>query len=405
MEATYRTVRRLSNKRAIVALKGIVAIPPRNNRPTGDRHERRAVTTDLRNGRALIDFGNRPERLTSVQVEVGLRDVFVRHVTVTFGNGDLKRFDVGQWVDEGRRTPRLTFQDGPRRVREVAIVTRPSRSADIARFVLHTTRLNDSYRSDDRRDRDNANNSDDRFGPVPALDRGGAPRNHILLGTLDVVLGKPSLELNVNRSIGPIVSLALRAGGRDVGVGTIVTTYANGDTDRIQVLRQLRRNNVSPRIRLKRTGKIRRIRVKATALTTQNTRLRVYAMLAQPDRQRDRDVRPAAGQWINLAYTRPPRFKSKTDVITVGRTKGRLEAFRIRVEKHDVRFKGIRVVFGNGSEQEFPFYDKVNDGVTTSRFVLAPSGRGRFVQRIIMRYNTTANFKGTALVVLEGFKR
>ena len=405
VEATYRTLRQRSSKRAIVSLKGVISKPPRNVDPDGSS---RAVTADLRDGRATIGLANGARRLSSVQVEVGLRNVFVRHITVAFGNGDLKRFDLNRWIDEGRRSPRLTFKGGPRRVRQVTIGTRPSQSRDIARFVLHTTRSDDASPSNERSvrtDRAKDIDSENRFGPVPPLDRGGAPRNHILLGTLNVVLGKPSLELAVNRNIGPIVSLALRAGDRDVGVGAISAVFAKGGSDRIQVLRQLGRNNVSPRIKLKRSGKLRSIKIKASALTTQPTRLLVYAMLDQSFGQRDRGARTDPGQWVNLAFTRPPRFNPKTEVINVGRSKGRLEAFRLRVEKHDVRFKGIQIVFGNGSEQEFPFYDKVNDGVTTSRFVLSRKGRGRYVQKIIVRYNTTANFKGRALVAFEGFKR
>lgn len=409
IETTYRTLRRQSSRRAIVMLKGTLAERPRDVGDAVRNGPRRyAVTADLREGRATIDLPNSSRPLNAIQVGIGLRDVFIRHITVRFRNGDLKRFDLNRWVDEGRRAPRLTFQNGPRRVRQVTIGTRPSQSRDIARFVLHTTPVDQSYRENDRvsrDDRDDARESRGRFGPIPPLDRSGAPRNHILLGTLNVVLGKPTLELAVNRSIGSIMSLALRAGGRDVGVGSITAIYRNDESDRIQVLRQLRRNSVSPTIKLKRAGKLRRIRIKATALTTETARLRVYAMLDQPARQRDRDIRPGPDKWINLAFTRPPRFRPKTDVITVGRSKGRLEAFRIRVEKHDVRFKGIRVVFGNGSEQEFPFYDKVNDGLTTSRFVLTRNGRGRFVERIIVRYNTTANFKGSALVAFEGLRR
>ena len=402
--ATYRTVRRESNKRAIVSLLGIT--PPRSASSPGQYSN--AVTIDLREGRAILRPSQASQPLRSLQIEVGRRDVFIRHITVTFANGDVKRFDLNRWVDEGQKTPRLTFNAPARRVRQVAITTRPSQSRDIARFILHTQRLerpdrdNDRFASSDQR-APLGNGS--RFGAALPLDRGGAPRNHILLGTVQVVLGKPSLELSVNRGLGPITSLALRAGRRTIGIGKITAVYSNGRTDEIQVLRQLARNSVSPKISLRRSGKLRSIRIKATALTTQASSLRVYAMLDQDDRQRAPDTRRAKGEWIELGFARPPRFRTKTDVIAVGRSKGRLEAFRLVVEKHDVRFQGLRVVYGNGSEQEFPFYSKVNDGVTTNRFVLAREGRGRYVQKIIVRYNTTTNFKGRALVKFQGYRR
>ena len=90
--------------------------------------------------------------------------------------------------------------------------------------------------------------------------------------------------------------------------------------------------------------------------------------------------------------------------IDVGRSHGRLKAFRMSIEKHDVRFRGIRVIFGNGSEQVIPFYAKVNDGVTTTPFALENKGRGRFVERIFVTYNTSPNFKGTGLVQFWGLK-
>ena len=402
--ATYRTLRRESKKRAIVSLRGITQTS-NTYRPSQYSN---AVTIDLREGRAAIRPSQESQPLRFLQIEVGRRDVFIRHITVTFANGDVKRFDLNRWVDEGKRTPRLRFDAPARRVRQVAIATRPSQSRDIARFTLHTQRLERPDRDTDRfasNDRRAPLGDGSRFGTVLPLDRGGAPRNHILLGTVQVVLGKPSIELSVNRGLGPITSLALRAGRRTVGIGKITAVNSNGKTDEIQVLRQLARNSVSPKISLQRSGKLRSIRIKATALTTQTSSLRVYAMLDQDNRQRALEIRRAKGEWIELGFARPPRFRTKTDVIAVGRSKGRLEAFRLVVEKHDVRFQGLRVVYGNGSEQEFPFYSKVNDGVTTNRFVLAREGRGRYVQKIIVRYNTTTNFKGRALVKFQGYRR
>ena len=386
VDVTYRTLRRSSNRRAVVSLLGqsVVVRDP-------DYERIASINADLRNDSFVIDVPRRGSRFEAIKIGALHRDVFLRRIVIAHRNGDLQTVRIDDWLDEGRTTPRIEIAKPRRSVRSVTIVTRSGRTRDVVKFDLFAKRTPGSD-ADDR-----------RFGPRPRVDRSGEPIGYDRLGRIRVLFAGAVGRLEVGRGAGRMNSLALRAEGNDVFIRSVRVTYGNGQRDQITVERPLREDRVSPTILLDGARFVRFIEFEAqTKRGPGRTRLRVYGAL--DDRRRPGSKPDRKPKWVNLGARRPRRFRSERHVIEIGRDAGRFKAIRLSIEKHDVRFKGMRVIFGNGSEQDIPFYAKVDDGVTTNPFSLESKGRGRFIQRIIVQYNTTANFKGSALVQFWGLR-
>lgn len=385
VDVTYRSLRRSTGRRAIVELSGqklIVRDP--------DFERLASVTGDLRDEQINIDIKPDSGRFDAIKLAVGRRDVYVRRIVIAYRNGDVQTLRINDWIDEGRPTKAIELTRSGRRLRSVTVVTRPSRSRDIARFDIL------GKRSERRSPAD-----DGRFGPQPRVDRGGEPIGFDRVGTMRIPLAGGSRQVDVGRSAGRVRRLAIRATRNEVFIRRIIVTYGNGQRDPIVVQKTLRDGYVSPVIRLDGARFVREVDVEAQSRPGRRPgRLVVY--ISNDDRKLRKE--PAKPEWVSLGVRRPRRFKSETHVIEVGRDVGRLKAFRMTIEKHDVRFRGLRVVFGNGSEQVIPFYAKIDDGVTTNPFALESNGRGRFVARIFVTYNTSPNFKGNGLVQFWGLR-
>lgn len=383
VDVTYRTLRRSSGRRAIVALLGQKIF-----RRDPDFERLASVNGDLRDGRVVINIKRGSGRFDAIKLGIGRRDVFVRRIVIGYRNGDVQTLRINDWIDEGRISNVIELTGPGRRIRDITIVTRPSASRDIARFDIYAKRGRGA-------------GDTGRFGPQPRVDRSGQPIGYDRVDGTRIPFSGDSRRINVGRSFGRVRSLALRADRNEVYIRRIVVEYGNGQRDQIVVERTLRAGFVSPAILLDGARFVRHVELEAQSRPgRKRARLALYAATRDPG-YKPRSSKP---EWVSLGIRRPRRFSAETHSIPVGRSHGRLTAFRMSVEKHDVRFRGIRVIFGNGSEQVIPFYAKVNDGVTTNPFSLEGGGRGRFVERIVVKYNTSPNFKGTGLVQFWGLK-
>ena len=387
VDVTYRTLRRSSNRRAIVSLLGQSAIVR-----DPDYERVASINADLRNDSFVIDLPARGSRFEAIKIGALHRDIFVRRIVIAHRNGDLQTVRINNWLDEGRRTPPIEIAKPRRSVRSVTIVTRSGRTRDVVKLDLFAKRT-PGRDADDR-----------RFGPRPKVNRKGEPIGFERFGDVLVRPDGTGGRVGIGRDAGRLNTLALTASGKDVYIRAIRITYGNGKRDEITVERSLREGRVSPVVFLDGARFVRFVEFDAQSRPGPGRALlRVFARLE--DRGRRPDYKPDRNpQWVSLGSRRPRRFRSERHVIEVGRDAGRLKAIRLSIERHDVRFKGMRVIFGNGSEQVIPFYGKVDDGVTTTPFSLESNGRGRFVDRIVVNYNTTANFKGSALVQFWGLR-
>ncbi len=107
---------------------------------------------------------------------------------------------------------------------------------------------------------------------------------------------------------------------------------------------------------------------------------------------------PRPGAWDTIG-SRTVGFAVDRDSIS-GRGEGRFRAVRLCVARTGVTFRDVTVVFGNGERQDLPVRRFVTAGSCTQPFNL--SGDARMIREVSMVYNARPNFRGQAVVTLQG---
>jgi len=95
------------------------------------------------------------------------------------------------------------------------------------------------------------------------------------------------------------------------------------------------------------------------------------------------------GAWVNLGCGKAA-FSRDTDVISIGRQKGRFSALKVQASRNKVKFYEMTVTFGNGRTQSLMRGAKVSKNATSP--VLDLDGRWRFIANVKMRYKSVASF-------------
>jgi hypothetical protein len=106
------------------------------------------------------------------------------------------------------------------------------------------------------------------------------------------------------------------------------------------------------------------------------------------------------GRWVELGCKEVSFLGVDRDVIRVGRREGRFKAIRVEARGNDVEMLDLRVVYANGAPDDIPVRSLIRQGTRTRPLDLR--GRQRAIQRIEMVYAKRLNFRGRAVVCVEG---
>jgi hypothetical protein len=105
------------------------------------------------------------------------------------------------------------------------------------------------------------------------------------------------------------------------------------------------------------------------------------------------------GGWVQLGC-QPVNFSIDRDVLRVGKHDGRYRAIRLRAMENNVYMMDLKVVYGNGNPDDIPVRSEIRAGGTSGRLDLR--GHDRRIDRVEMVYRTQPNFRGRAVVCVEG---
>jgi hypothetical protein len=108
------------------------------------------------------------------------------------------------------------------------------------------------------------------------------------------------------------------------------------------------------------------------------------------------------GDWVELGCERVSLFQRDRDSIRVGRREGRFRAIRLHVRGADVEILDLRVIYANGAPDDIRVRHVLRQGDRTRPLDLR--GFGRSIDRVEMIYRTIPNFKGIAVVCVEGLQ-
>jgi len=117
--------------------------------------------------------------------------------------------------------------------------------------------------------------------------------------------------------------------------------------------------------------------------------------LAAPAAHAQRD-----GRWVELGCKEVSFLGVDRDTIRVGRSEGRFKAIRLEARGNDVEMLDLKVVYANGEPDDIPVRSLIRQGTRTRPLDLR--GRERAIRQIDMVYAKRLNFRGRAVVCVEG---
>ncbi|MDX2157036.1 MAG: hypothetical protein SFW09_11065 [Hyphomicrobiaceae bacterium] len=105
------------------------------------------------------------------------------------------------------------------------------------------------------------------------------------------------------------------------------------------------------------------------------------------------------GRW-ELLGTQKVGFAVDRDVVRVGRQDGRFRAIKLRVRDNDLELRDLKVVYGNGTTEDFVVRRSIRRGGETRTIDLG--GSTRFVREVQLTYRSRPSFRGQASVEVWG---
>lgn len=319
----------------------------------------------FRTDRDVINVADGSQRFSQLRIEAEDNDVFLTSVGLVYQNGFREEFRVGQVLKPGENALPVEL-GGPRSyLKQIELVYRARPDFRGRAVVKVYGELQERWR--DRR---------------PAAVE--PPKEYEWLGTLDLTSDDRRADFDIGRDKGRFVEVRLKALDGNVRVGSMRITFANGETQRVDIDERLSENELSRRIDLQ--GDRRAIRsVALEARASRRTRTARLILLGKPDREVDRGVEAGRGRGerqFDVVGTETVTRADRRVRFDVGRREGRFGAIRFKAEDGDVRIQDVRITFGNGETQKVTVEERLDAGEMTA--VIDLEGEQRFIRDIVV---------------------
>lgn len=317
--------------------------------------------------RYVIDIGRRQGRFERLRIDVEDEDALIFDLSVIYGNGERENFRVREIIREGERTQPIALKGG--------------RVIDRIEFVGRTAR--------DSRERATIN-------ILGEPQRGRPDDGWQLLGSSRIRFGLERTRIDLGRERGRLEQLRFEAKGEDIFVRDLRIVYGNGQSEQIRARERIRRGERSRAYKLRGDRFVERIEVVSHALGGGFGRRAVLEVYGEG--ARSGGGRPEA-RWEELGCQRVG-FLVDRDIIRVGRNEGRFSALRLDVSDNKIFIEQFRVIYGNGTSDEFRVREEIRPGGQTRPIDLR--GERRVIRQIEMVYRSQPNFRGQARVCVSG---
>ena len=377
-------------------------------------------TVDNASDTVVFRVGPRDGRLAKIALRSVDGALTYRNVLVTFGNGETQSFSSIERLEPGQEGEIMDLAGEARIVQQVTLQKRPSWRAGSTRVELlglrrppppapprHVGPPSHGYPK-----------GWVQIGSKP-LPRGAAGgiggqvtpgRDTSTWGNLRAPPPRPAapgtkvitVDVPIGRELGVFSRIGLRLVGTPIALRGLVIVYGNGDRQRVPVEGDLSDNARTRPIELKGDRFIRSVIVDYQAPGPGRSYIEVFGDYADNwigERGRRRDFNQG---WVLLGAQRALMFSSDVDAFHIGERYGNFRALRVTVRDHDVRFYGLRVVYGNGEVEDVPFYGALSGGQSSSQLDLR--GNRRFIDRVELKYRTKLSFLGEGTVEIWGLQ-
>jgi hypothetical protein len=343
-------------------------------------------TADARDDRVVFALGRHEGRFGAIQFRVAGEPLLLTGVEIEFGNRERQRIDLFDRLLPGRGSRVIDFKGDARHIASVTLWKRPVWRP--GRVTVDLLGLEDLGRPP----------APPSWGGIgPAI-----PRGWVLFGAQTVDFGADRDVIQVGSHAGRFERIALRVYDNDIYLRELTIVYADGERDRKVIDTEFRAETQTRPIDLRGDRFIRQIELLYRSRPGMRSPavVEVYGDYARDwlgDRGRFREYE---GGWVMLGAQRAAIFAKDTDAIHVGERFGRFRAIRLTARREDVRLYRVRIVYGNGEIEDLPASFTLKAGQSTPPFDL--KGRGRFIDRIELRYRTRLTLKGQGIIEVWG---
>lgn len=222
----------------------------------------------------------------------------------------------------------------------------------------------------------------------------------IKLGDKSVGSGLETEAFEVGRHAGTFERIRIAAMETDLFVQELRVYFASGDMQRLTRDARIARNTLSETFTIDGGPRdIERIELTFKGRATSTRREPVVAIWAEKATFARQSERPDAvvsdDDWLVLGKKSVSPSIDHT-VIPVGREAGRFESIRIAVERSDVAFHDIRVIYLDGEVDTLAVRRLIRAGDASPPLVL--KGEQRFIREIELVQEANPNMQGQAVV-------
>lgn len=367
IELIYKS-RKNSKKRATVEVYGLSHQPPK---PTVELDAGWILLGKKQVGfqadRDIVEVGKKEGRFTHIRIYVLESAIALYDLKVVYGNGAVEDLQVREDIPAGGKT----------------------RAIDLAGKGRHISRVELIYGS-----RPDAGNRATVYvaGRAQGETTVEIPQGWDLLGEKKVGFGADRDVIGVDAKGQRYTRIRLRVRDNDIHLYDLKVVYGNGAVDDLQVREELRAGQSTRPIDL--AGEDRLIeRVELIYRSRSGS-----GKAAVVDVFGERASEPA---WRRLGR-KTVGFRVDHDVIRVGAADGTFRKLKLRVLDNDIYIHGMKVVYGNGSVEEWRVGAMIPAGGETRAIDLR--GGNRRIEAIELLYQSRPSFIGKAELEVLGLQ-
>jgi hypothetical protein len=303
--------------------------------------------------RIAIEVGREAGRINGLLLRVRRNDLRVRGMTLFYGNGDEEQVAFDAPVLSGEESEVVEIKGRPRVIERVELRVRPStRSGRPAQVELWG-----------------------RQAPEPEL----APlsRDWQLVGKQELDPARDRATIETGLETGRFNAVLIRVRRDDVRLRGLSIVYGDGEAEEVDIQDTLYAGEEGQTLEIKgRPRFIDRVdlRYRAGQRGTRRPEVEIWARQSP-----ERELPPLARDW-QLLGKQTVDLGRERQIIDVGAEGGRMNALVLRARRDDIRLRRLKLVYGNGEEEEVPVDSVLYAGEETS--IIELKGRARAVQSI-----------------------
>ncbi|MFM2423370.1 MAG: hypothetical protein RL291_1900 [Pseudomonadota bacterium] len=354
-----------------------------------------------RDDRVVLPVGRQEGRHSSIRLRVLDTPLFVRRLTVVYGNGTQTEIPVRRVLGEGDVTEPIDLEGDLRFIREVIVDLRP-RDEDRREFgrgfTFERTRVSRMQVLGD-----GAARGGTAGGPSPFYgEREALPPNWVVFGVQRANFEGDRDVIRVGQQAGRFDRIALRVRDNDVFIRDLRVVYGNGEVREFPMNGVVRAGYRTTPLDLDGKRFISEVQLtyRSRPSGRQQAIVEVIGERAQ-DWYRERETTPAPrgvrdDGWIIVRAKDISSTRTDNDTFELGPQLGQIKRLQLRVRNNDVRIDSVQVNFTNGERELLPVNQTLSAGQVSPPLVF--QGRGRRVNSVGISAKSRFSLRGNGVV-------